>query len=89
MLFKKSSELGYISQLYIIIYLNFWLVVFLVNKFLGRGISCRYIFGSWWLVVGRGGSWWLVVGRGGSYVVLETALFLWGGGGGRGAEGTD
>ena len=35
-------------------------MVFLVNKFLGRGISCRYIFGSWWLVVGRGGLWWVV-----------------------------
>ena len=46
-------------------YLNFWLVVFLVNKFLARGICCRYIFGSWWVVVARGRSWWLVVGRGG------------------------
>ena len=49
----------------VFVYLNFWLVVFLVNKFVGRGISCRCIFGSWWLVVGRGGLWWLVVGRGG------------------------
>ena len=45
-------------------YLNFWLVKFLVDKFFGRGISCRYIFGSWWLVVGRGGS----------CVVLETTV---------------
>ena len=49
-------------------------MVFLVNKFLVRGISCRYIFGSWWLVVGRGGSWWLVVACGGSCVVLETTI---------------
>ena len=39
-------------------------MVFLVDTFLGRGISCRYIFGSWWLVVGRGGS----------CVVLETTV---------------
>ena len=40
-----------------------------LSQFLARGNSCKKIFGSWWLVVGRGnqcfGSWWLAVGHGG------------------------
>ena len=43
--------------LWFMVFLNFWLMVIPVERFLARG-------GSWWLVVARGGSWWLVVGRG-------------------------
>ena len=35
------------------VFLNFWLVLIRVERFLARGNEC---FGSWWLVVGRGGS---------------------------------
>ena len=49
--------------------IDVWLVVYGFSQLLARGNSCGKIFGSWWLVVGRGnecfGSWWLVVGRGG------------------------
>ena len=34
----------------------FWLVVYGPSQFLAHGNSCRKIFGSWWLVVARGGS---------------------------------
>ena len=54
--------------------LNFWLVVFLVDKILARGGSWWFVVargGSWWPVVVRGGSWWFVVVRGGSCVVLD------------------
>ena len=60
----------YISQ--------FWLVVFLVHKFLACGglwwlvVACA---GLWWLVVACGGLWWLVVACGGSCVVLD--LTMW------------
>ena len=46
------------------------------NNFLGRGVSCRCIFVSWWLVVGRGGLWQVVVARGRSWwLVVARVLF--------------
>ena len=65
------------------VFLNFWLVLIRVERFLARGglwwlVVARgnECFGSWWLVVARGnecfGSWWLVVACGGSCVVLES-----------------
>ena len=58
------------------------------SQFLSCGISCRWIFQSWWLmvalwwrVVRRDGLWWLVVACGGSYIVLDLTqpgdLFWW------------
>ena len=50
-----------------------------LSQFLARGNSCKKIFGSWWLVAGRGnqcfGSWWLVVGHGGLWWLVCCFIF--------------
>ena len=40
--------------------IDVWLVVYGLSQLLARVNPCGKMFGSWWLVVGRGGSWWLV-----------------------------
>ena len=55
---KKSPRLEIsIFGSWFVVFLNFWLVVIGVEKFLGRGGSWYQCFGLWWLVVAHGGSY--------------------------------